>query len=156
MRMKENRTWPALIALILVSVSLSGCIILAPFIQAWKNVGATAEDRRALLGIQIKKFGDALYWGKGEAALYVDKDADDSVRSGLSIDREEIRVVETKVKHIDYADDTYTAEVEFLIRFYRIPYYIVTDSKEKQTWKFRLGDNWWLTNRIPGKELSSR
>ena len=152
--MKSTRHFFFLAAVLLISLCLSGCLILAPFIQAWKNVGATADDRRALLNQQMKKFGDALYWGKGEAALFVDRSADASVRKGLTIDRDEIRVVETKLKNVEYSDDTYTAEVEFLIRFYRIPFYIVTDSKEKQIWKFHLGDNWFLAEREPGKELA--
>lgn len=103
---------------------------------------------------QIKKFGDALFWGRGEAALYADRNADPSVQKGLSIDRDKIKIVESKISNIEYSDDTYTAEVEYLIRFYRIPFYIVTDSKEKQVWKFHLGDNWYLFSREPGKELS--
>lgn len=152
--MRIDRKLATVLLLAMAIASLSGCIVLAPFIQAWKNVGATADDRRALLGQQVKKFGEALYWGKGDAVLFVDRDADSQVRKGLSIDRDDIRIVETKLKNVEYSEDTYTAEIEFLIRFYRIPFYVVTDSKEKQVWKFRLGDNWWLVNREPGKELS--
>lgn len=144
------------LAILVTTISLGGCIVLAPFIQAWKNVGATPEDRRALLGLQVKKFGDALYWGKGEAAMYVDRDADIQVKKELNIDRDELRIVETKLKSVEYSEDTYTADIEFVVKFYRIPYYIVTSSPEKQTWKFRLGDNWYLLKREAGKELKTK
>jgi hypothetical protein len=130
-----------------LSTSLSGCVILAPFIQAWKNVGATESDRMTLLNARLKKFGEALYWGKGEAALFVGRDAAEGVNKGLRIDREDVRIVETKIKDIQYLDSAFTAQVEFSLRYYRIPFYVVTDAKEKHVWKFRLGGDWELVER---------
>ena len=155
--MKKNRNLNGTLRLILLATviaSLGGCVILAPFIQAWKNVGATPGDRMALLGQRLKRFGEALYWGKGEAVLYIDSEASSDVRKSLTMQREDIRVVESKVKNIEYENDTFTANVEFQVKFYRIPFYIVTDTIEKQVWKFHIGDNWYLQERELSKEFT--
>lgn len=148
-----NRTIVRGALALLFSVPVSGCIILAPFIQAWKNVGATEADRMALLTQRLKHFGEALYWNRGEAALYVDKEADAEVRKTLTMERENIRIVESRVKNIEYSKDVFTADVEFLVRYYRIPFYIVTDTTEKQVWKFHVGDHWYLQKRELSKEF---
>ena len=155
-RSSQRRSVPFItasaVSLLLLS-TLSGCVIFAPFIQAWRNVGASESDRIALLGQQIKRFGEALYWGKGEAALFVDKEATEDVRKGLNIDREDLRVVETKIKNIEYEQEAYLANVEFVVRYYRVPYYVVSTAKETHVWKFRLGDNWKLLKRETSVEL---
>ena len=137
----------------MITILLSGCVVLAPFIQAWKNVGASEADRIVLFNQRIKRFGEALYWSKGEAALYVDSDADASVRKNLTMTRENIRVVESRIKDVTYEDNAFTAQVEFVVRYYRIPYYIVLDETEKQVWKFHIGDNWYLLKREMTKEF---
>lgn len=139
--------------LCLILSCLSGCVILAPFIQAWKNAGATEADRMQLFSQQIKRFGEALYWGKGDAVLYVDKDADADVRKSLSFPREDIRIVESRIKDVEYEDEAFIANVELSIKYYRIPVYIVTEAAEKQVWRFRLGDHWYLQKREVSKEL---
>ncbi len=141
------------LALVFAVVSLSGCVIFAPFIQAWKNVGATSADRIALFEPRLKRFGEAIYWSKGEAALFIDKSAPDEVRKTLTTEHENIRIVESRPKHVEYSADTFTAEVELLVRYYRIPFYIVTDSLEHQTWVFHVGDNWYLKDRKIAKEF---
>ena len=65
----------ARLMIVVVAVSafttLSGCV-LVPFIQAFKEVGATEGDRMALLDKEIKGFNAAIVWGNAtEAANYV-------------------------------------------------------------------------------------
>lgn len=143
-----------LVCLAVTTTSFSGCVILAPFIQAWKNVGATPGDRMTLMGQRLKRFGEALYWGKGEAVLYLDKEASSEVRKSLTLQREDLRIVESKIKSIEYENDTYTANVEFTVKYFRIPFYIVTDTVEKQVWTFHIGDNWYLQKRELSKEFT--
>lgn len=110
-------------------------------------MGASEDDRKALLGPQVKKFGEALYWGKGEAILFVDPAASADIKKTLTTQREDMRVVETKMRSVDFEDGARTAKVELLVKYYRIPFYIVTDSLEKQVWKFEVGGTWRLLKR---------
>jgi hypothetical protein len=134
--------------LFVTSLSVQGCIVLTPFISAWKNVGASSGDRQTLFNQEIKRFSDALYWGKGEAVAFLHSEAQESVRRGLQIDREKFHVVDSKVAFADFQDDAYTAHIDFKVRYYQIPFYIVKESTEKQVWKFSLGGAWRLVDRI--------
>jgi hypothetical protein len=131
----------------------TGCGVFAPFIQAWKNAGATESDRQELLAPQVKKFGEALYWSKGEAILFLDPEASADVRKSLSIQREDMRVVETKVRAVEFQNKARTADVELMVKYYRIPYYIVTTAIEKQVWRFELGGTWRLYKRELAEEF---
>ncbi len=140
-------------ALLLCMSIFSGCGAIAPFIQAWKNAGATEADRKALLMPQVREFGEALYWGKGEAVLFIDPEASAEVAQSLTIQREDMRVVETKVRRIEYEPSAYTAHVELTVKYYRIPYYIVTTATEKQVWRFEIAGTWRLFERELAEEF---
>ena len=92
-------------------VSASGCI-LVPFVQAFKEVGATEGDRMALLPEQIKKFNAAVVFGnRMEAMNYVSTDSQGKVGAELKDNTEEERIVDSKVNNVVWADSARQATV---------------------------------------------
>jgi len=128
-------------------VSASGCI-LVPFVQAFKEVGATEGDRMALLPEQIKKFNSAVVFGnRMEAMQYVSTDSQEKIASGLKDNTEEERIVDSKVNNVVWADSARQATVEIKVKYFKVPVYIVTTRVEEQRWAFSVGEGWKLTDR---------
>ena len=129
---------------------LSGCF-LAPFIESFKSAGATQSDREALLPRDLKRFTEALSWGNAEPVMaLVDDSARKEIQEQLNEKSETERVVESKVTAVTYDEDSYKASVAVKVKYYRIPYYVVQERKEKLEWKFSLGTGWKLTSRQVG------
>ncbi len=126
----------------------TGCGLIAPVAESFHSVGITAGDRKGLLPDQLSKFNNALFWGRGQDALrYVTPEGRDSVLEQLRKGRDEERVVESKVGIIDFSEDGYDATVDVTFKYFKVPFYIVTERKELQKWKFTISDGWKLTNR---------
>lgn len=131
-----------LISLLLASCAMSGCIFV-PAIDAYNQMGLSKVDREKLLPKEVKKFQEALYWSQSQEALqYVREDRRAEVGPDLFKSLENTRVVESKTGSIEYDADSYKATVTVLVRFYKVPFYIVTDRTEKQVWEFTLSDGW--------------
>jgi hypothetical protein len=144
---RHSVTFLLLLMLIGVSISLSGCV-LVPFVQAFKETGVTAGDRKALLGQEVKKFTDAIMWGsKSEALSIVAEESREEIARELGGLSEEERIVDSKVDEITWGDDAYTATVKLKVRFYKVPFYVVKNRVEEQQWNFSVGTGWRLTSR---------
>jgi len=129
---------------------LSGCF-LAPFIGAFKDSGATQGDRERLLSLDVKRFTEAMSWGSaGPILAFVDESAQKQVQEQLNEKADTERVVESKISNVDFANDSFDANVLVKVKYYRIPYYIVQERKENLGWKFTLGSGWRLMSREVG------
>jgi hypothetical protein len=152
---RQARSFFVVIPLALcLAMTFSGCLIAAPFIDAFKKMGATESDRQELLQARLKHFADALYWGKGEAQLFVDESAPDELKRSLSTIRENQRVVESKIRSVVYRDGATEADADVVVRYYKVPYYVVQNRYERQTWKFSHTSGWLLFGRqiLPAPE----
>lgn len=141
--MSAYRKFTYLISLLAVAFVFSGCAIVTPFIQTYKEMGVSSSDRRQLLKKQVNAFNRALYWGDPEEAIaYAKEESREDLKSILRKRRRKEKIVETNIEFTDMQDDAYTAEVEVMVRYYQVPYYIVKDRIEKQTWEFSFGGGW--------------
>jgi len=128
------------------STTLSGCV-LVPFIQAFKEVGATEGDRMALLDKEIKGFNSAIVWGNHtEAASYVAAESQLKLAPQFKDTSEEERIVDTKVTNVMWADGAREATVQVKTKFYRVPVYVVNTRTEEQRWVWSTGA-WKLVDR---------
>lgn len=127
-----------------LNLSLSGCVVIAPFIDGFKKMGATPADRRGLFNQSIKAFGDSLYWAKGETGMFVHPDADPKLRKKLNEVNEDIRIIETKVKNLEFDDGSHEANLDVIVKYYKVGHNIVTERKEHQVWKFSMSSGWQL------------
>lgn len=129
-----------------VSPSLSGCV-LVPFIQAFKEVGATEGDRMELLDKEIKGFNAAIVWGNHtEAASYVAPESQLKLSSQFKDTTEEERIVDTKVTNVVWGDGAREATVQVKTKFYRVPVYVVNTRTEEQRWVWNMG-SWKVVDR---------
>lgn len=137
------RTYRVLMSLA-VSLLFSGCI-LVPFLQAFKETGATPADRRALLEPETKKFSDAMLMGRKMRALsLVLPESRDEISQQIKDIGEGERVVEAKVDDIQWDPDAWKATVFIKIKYYKVPYYIVESRMDEQHWEFSMSDGWKL------------
>ena len=129
-----------------VATSLSGCV-LVPFIQAFKEVGATEGDRMSLLNQEVKKFNAAVVWGNStEAASFVAPESQLKIASQFKDTTEEERIVDSKVNNVVWSDNARGAVVEVKTKFYRVPVYVVNTRVEEQRWAWNEG-SWKLVDR---------
>lgn len=130
-----------------IAVGTSGCV-LVPFIQAFKEVGATEGDRMALLNERVKKFNAAVVWGnRAEAVSYVADSSQLKLAPQFKDSSEEERVFDSKVSNVTWEDSARAATVEVKTKFYKIPVYVVTTRVEEQKWEFQAGAGWKLVDR---------
>jgi len=133
-----------LVMSLLVPLFFSGCI-LVPFLQAFKETGATPADRRALLEPETKKFSDAMLMGRKMRALsLVLPESRETINDQIKEIGEGERVVEAKVDDIQWDDDAWKATVFIKIKYYKVPYYIVESRIDQQQWEFSMSDGWKL------------
>lgn len=126
--------------------SVSGCM-LVPFIQAFKEVGATEGDRMTLLNEEVKKFNAAVVWGNHtEAASYIAPESQLKLSSQFKDATEEERIVDSKVTDVVWADSARDAAVKVKTKFYRVPVYVVNTRIEEQHWLWTSGA-WKLVDR---------
>lgn len=129
-----------------VASSLSGCI-LVPFIQAFKEVGATEGDRMTLLNQEVKKFNAAVVWGnQTEAVSFIAPESQLKLASQFKDSTEEERIVDSKVNNVVWSDSARGAVVEVKTKFYRVPVYVVNTRVEQQRWAWTEG-SWKLVDR---------
>lgn len=125
---------------------LPGCF-LAPTMDSISRAGLTPGDREALLPERIKKYGDSLYWGNPNQALaFVDPGAKEKILDELRSRSPDEKIVETKVLIMDFNEDAFVANVDVLIRSYKVPFYIVNERKERQVWNFSFTKGWRLAS----------
>jgi hypothetical protein len=138
---------PLIVILVACTVSLSGCV-LVPFLQAFKEAGATEEDRMALLEQDLRRFNSAVVWGnRAEAMSFVAADSRSKVQSTLKARDEDERIVDSKVDAVEWGEGAREATVSLKVKFYKVPVYVVNTRSEQQRWSFSHADGWKITER---------
>ena len=138
------KTFRTLVILLYCALMLQGCP-LAPAIDSLRESGFTQSSRVQLLPKDMKKFSDALQWGDPQAAMfYVTEEGQSGVGEALKELRGDVRVVESKVRDVKFDPDAYEADVTVAIKYYKVPYYVVTDLNQHQVWKFSHSSGWQL------------
>lgn len=133
--------------LVLGALFVQGCF-LAPTIDSMRRAGVTPASRRSLLPENLKKFHDALYWGSpNEIMRYVDSEGWPEISKQVADMQDTERVVESKVKNVEFDDGAFEAKVSVTVRSFKVGYYVVTDRIEKQTWSFSMTDGWKIVSR---------
>jgi hypothetical protein len=149
---KRVRTISLVMTCACIVATSSGCV-LVPFIQAFKEVGATEGDRQRLLGEELKKFTDGLQWGnKVEALSVVSDEAREEVASQLRAVGDSDKVVDTKVDDIQWGEGSFSAKAFVKVRHYTIPFYVVKTRVEEQRWEFSAAAGWRLKSRVVKSE----
>jgi hypothetical protein len=135
------------LSLIVVLHSAAGCV-LVPFLQAFKEAGATEEDRMALLSDEVRKFNAAVVLGdKMQAGTYVDPEARARISPQFKSTDDEERIVDSKIDNVEWGEGAREATVSVKTKFYKIPVYVVNTRVEEQRWKFTHSNGWKLTDR---------
>ena len=127
-------------------LSLSGCM-LAPAIDSFNQLGVTKADRMQLLPLNVKRYQDALYWGRpDEALMYVLDTSRPALSDNLRVSRKSERIMESSVEGVDYSEDAYTAEVEVIVRFLNTKFHtnVIEERTEQQEWAFSVNEGWKL------------
>jgi hypothetical protein len=132
--------------------AFSGCL-LVPFIEAFRQTGATEADRMTLLPPQVKKFTDAVGWGnRTEATSVVVPEYRKEISNQLKKLGEEERIVESKVEDVEWSDSAFAAKVSVKVKFFLVPYYVVKSRVEEQQWVFSMAGGWKLKGRAVADE----
>jgi hypothetical protein len=130
-----------------LSLGVTGCV-LVPVIESVSKIGITSGDREALLSRDMKKFHEALYWGDpNEAVLFASDEARSELGNQLRKSRRKERIVESRIESVAFKDDSYTAHVQVIVKYYETPFYIVNERVEDQQWQFNVPAGWRLTSR---------
>lgn len=130
---------------ILVSISafVSGCVALAPVMQTYSQIGVSEGDRMRLLDTSLSEFSNAVYWGNANKALtFASDQAKEDLKNHIRQASKQEKVVETEVEFVDYDDDVYAAEVDVLVKYYKVPQYVVKERRERQFWQFSVASGW--------------
>lgn len=139
-----------------LTLSTTGCII-APMIQSWKEVGATKSHRMQLLSKTLDDFNKARYWESSSAAVRFAQEARVSdVQSSLGEAGKDQRLVDSKIRDINFSTDAFEADVEMERRVYRPSSLIVVTETEQQHWVFTLTEGWELFDLTPVPKESER
>lgn len=133
--------------LFLILFTLSSCIFV-PLFEGVKKVGITKSDREALLPDKIKEFHELIYWNKmTDAVGYIQGNSRQEQARALKKDVKDYHVVDSKVDFISYNDDSTSAKVDIIVRRYKIPYYIVEEITQEETWEFSTVDGWLFVSK---------
>lgn len=132
---------------LLIGLATGGCV-LAPVISAVSDLGATEGDRQRLLNKDLKTLNDALASGRyAEALRFVAEDKRQEFKKDFRRNEEDEKIVDTKIYGIDFIEDSYKADVEIGVKYYKVPYFVVNERKELQTWQFSMSGGWQMISR---------
>ncbi len=135
------------IVLVLLVASLQGCV-LAPLIQSYKQIGVSESDRQRLLQDSVNNFQRALYWGQaGEAIALTEDGSQEELRRLIRDSRKSEKIVESKVDFVEYGQDSMDADVEVVVKYYKVPFYVVNERIERQKWNFSYSSGWRYVSR---------
>lgn len=135
-----------------LSLCLSGCI-LAPAIKGVQDAGLRSSDRQMKLGETLKVVKEGLYWGQMEKVLaYANADALEPVQKAFSRVGRSERITEIKVDNASFAEDGYTAKVAMVVRYFRVPEYLVQERIDTQDWEYSFSDGWKMNQFKIGEE----
>lgn len=132
----------ALGTLVCSVLGLTGCV-LAPFIDSVKRSGAFEKDRQAALYKDMQTFQTARYWqSPADMGAFIDSDASPNLSQQLSPRRKEERITESEVENVVFAPDSYEADVDIIVRLFKLSSNVVQERKEHQVWKFSHSGGW--------------
>ncbi len=145
--MKSVKKFASVFALIMGSLTLSSCIILAPIIDSVQKAGLTESGRQGALATSIKDYHQALYWQRPNQALaFVRDDKREQLADQIVKGHKDERVVDSKVDYINWTNSSFEAEVDVVAKYYKSPFYIVHERIEKQQWEFSMVSGWKLVS----------
>ncbi|MCB0334416.1 MAG: hypothetical protein KDD55_13005 [Bdellovibrionales bacterium] len=122
--------------------------MLAPLIQSYKQIGVSESDRQQLLQDSVKDFQRALYWGQaGEAVALTEEASQEELRKLIRTSRKSEKIVESKVDYVEFGDESMDAEVEVVVKYYKVPFYVVNERTERQKWNFSYSSGWKYVSR---------
>ncbi len=132
--------------IVLVTLSLSGCM-LAPAIESFKKIGVTSNDRAALLPQHVKKFNDAVYWGRPDQAIgFMTPDCRKELGALYNQRKRNERLTDSSVESVNLNDDSREATVDILVRFLDLKAgtNVVNERRVQQDWVFSVSTGWQL------------
>ena len=142
-------TWAAFVFL---AVTLSGCPVVVPIIDSFKQAGVTAGDRKNLLKPVVQNFHRSMTSGDLDGVLsLVDEEAPtlrEALIQEMRTSKRKVTVVDTQVDLTMFEDDAYIAQVDVLVKYFEVPYYVVNRRIEKETCKFSLSGGWKISSRL--------
>ena len=137
----------SVVFVVILSQALSSCFFV-PFIQSFKDIGATKADRMALLETRMKDFQSVWKDGKSMRILpFVERESWGNFKTHLRANRGKETIFEADVDFIDFDEDGYQAEVEVIVKYYRVPYYVVDERVEREIWNFSLKNGWQISEK---------
>ena len=139
------------IVLGLLPLALSGCPLMVPIIGGFKQMGLTEGDRKNLLKPAVQGFQTAMGTGDLDGAIHYLQPEAIELRQALIDEmrkkKHKEKVVDSKIDFMIYSDSAHRAEVEVLVKYFEVPYYIVNQRIEKGVWEFGLKGGWKLVAR---------
>lgn len=118
--------------------SLSACSTI-------QLVSAGPESREALLRERLGRFHKEIYWGAlDRAALMVHPEVQQKFHDVYEERREKDKIIDLDVKKVDFSNESKSAEVEVMVRFYQNPTYVVQTRSEKELWGFYSTEGGWM------------
>jgi hypothetical protein len=131
-----------IVAVLSVCLLICGCILI-PAIDGVKKMGFTKSDREALLQPEVERFQEYVYWNRWQQAGAMVRD---DLRNEMIKERlakaKGYRLVDSKVDFIEFDEDGSKALVDLTIRRYKVPFYLVEEVAEQQTWEFTVSSGW--------------
>ena len=135
------------VSLLSLSLSLlSGCVI--PMVA--EEIIGTRSARMRLLNESLARFHKGVRWGDFETALKeMEPHLAGVYREKLLGDLKGLKVIDLKVESADISqEDSNKATVEVVVRFYKVPNYVVRAERKRETWEFYRTKSAWLLREI--------
>lgn len=135
----------------LLPVSLSGCVAVAPVLEALRDLNATPADRRNSFQKSFKEFREGLLWAdrrRVEGYLLSRR-----VGEGLFLPRDEGKVTGIEIVDGEFDDGAFIFDGVIKITRFRQRSFLVEELREEQRWEFGRTSGWQLTER---REVDSK
>ena len=127
--------------------AMAACV-LAPAIDSFQKLGVTPADRRGLFQTRFSRFQESMSWGRPEDVVaFIAGDKRRDIARDLTRILSEERIVEVKIALLEFSDDAFDAELDVLVRSFKVPYYVVNERRERQKWEFGMSGGWKLVGR---------
>jgi hypothetical protein len=135
-----------IIGCILILLTCSGCF-LVPVIDSFREAGMTEGGRQSTLQKALKDYHLALFWGQiGSALQLAVPEEREKLRRRFDALQDRERIVESKVRFVDYQDSAYKANVEVMLKIHNLATNIVGQRLEKEAWVFSLSQGWQIAS----------
>lgn len=109
-------------------------------------MGVSESDRHRLLNEKVNDFNRVRTWGESlQIVAFATNDLRPKLERSLPVKGKE-KIVETEVITTDYEQESKKASVQARIKYFRVPYYVVEERIEKQSWEFNLSEGWKLSD----------